>query len=251
MGGDDDGHGKPSSKGKQFKVRGPFSPVCVEGDWIWTTCGTQGTCVRSRPSSSPRQEDLLARAREARKREARAQDVRKEEWQTHTKSTNLLGVLGSTSFGLAQAGQMSSSVMTEISSQRDRAVARVQQMSSTAAPSQLTAMAQVGWMSCCPHLASNGPPPQTPTPPSLTRACAGEPGGDAVGNGRGCESVGRWERAQDHFSTKEREKPELALDEHKQRLRNLAKFTLLALVIYISFSGLFSLYHDVSMQHPL
>lgn len=155
MGGDDDGHGKPSSKGKQFK------------------------------------EDLLARAREARKREARAQDVRKEEWQTHTKSTNLLGVLGSTSFGLAQAGQMSSSVMTEISSQRDRAVARVQQMSSTAAPSQLTAMAQ------------------------------------------------------DHFSTKEREKPELALDEHKQRLRNLAKFTLLALVIYISFSGLFSLYHDV------
>jgi hypothetical protein len=135
----------------------------------------------------------LARARDARKREARAQDKRKEEWQAATKSTNLMGVLGASSFGLAKAGELSGTILTEISATRDKAMARVQEMSQAAdAPKALSAIAE------------------------------------------------------EHFSgaSKHARSEQSKVDEHYRRLRILAKFTLLAFIVFFIFSGVRSAYHD-------
>ena len=152
------------------------------------------------PWMAGQQEDLLARARDARKREARAQDKRKEEWQAATKSTNLMGVLGASSFGLAQAGELSGTILTEISATRDKAMARVQQMSQAAdAPKALSAIAK------------------------------------------------------EHFSgaSKHAKSEQSKMDEHYRRLRMLAKFSLLALVVYFILSGARSAYHDaLSLVSP-
>lgn len=111
-----------------------------------------------------------------------------------------MGVLGASNFGLAQAGELSGSILTEISATRDKAMARVQQMSqATDAPKALSAMAK------------------------------------------------------EHFSgaSKQTKSEQSKVDEHYRRLRTLAKFTLLALVVFFILSGVRSAYHDaLSLVSP-